>query len=299
MPVFVEEFFLKFIAPIYVVLILTEVIFSHFSHRKYYTFSDTLTNIGLSSINGLIDLSFRGFYLVVFYYCYEYRLFTWQNPFWYWASLLILQDLCFYFLHYAEHHIRIFWAVHVTHHSSEHFNLTVGFRSSVFEPLFRFIFFLPLIFLGFHGKDVILMYSITQVYGILIHTRYIHKAGLLEYILVTPSHHRVHHASNIQYLDKNMGMVFIFWDKMFGTFQAEENEEPIMFGLTHRISQKNFLYILFHEWGTMIANVNKSGLSWKYRFKYLFGQPGWSHDGSTKTSRELQREKKKNLLPKP
>ena len=107
--------------------------------------------------------------------------------------------------------------MHVTHHSSEYFNLTTGFRSSVFQPLYRFIYFIPLVFLGFQPADIVLMYSITQIYGILIHTKYVDKLGWLEKVLVTPSHHRVHHASNIEYLDKNIGMCLIIWDKLFAT----------------------------------------------------------------------------------
>src|ERR1700736_3017169 len=111
----------------------------------------------------------------------------------YWTVLLVTQDLLFYVLHYVDHYCRFFWALHVTHHSSQEFNLTVGFRSSVFQPLYRFIYFIPLSLFGFKGLDVMFVYSATQIFGILAHTKTIHKLGILEYILVTPSHHRVHH----------------------------------------------------------------------------------------------------------
>lgn len=290
-----EAAFLKFITPFYVVIILIEIIFSHFAGKKYYTFQDTIHNVLLSSINALIDVSFRVVYLYVFYEAYQYRLIDWENIILYWIALLILQDLFFYFLHLTEHYSRFFWAVHVTHHSSEHFNLTVGFRSSVFEPLYRFIFFLPLVFMGFRGEDIILMYAFTQVYGILIHTQHIGKLGFLEYILVTPSHHRVHHASNVIYLDKNMGMVFICWDKIFGTFETEKSQVPIKFGITHPVPKNNFLYVLFHEWFAIVKDLGNRQLKWKEKFLYIFGKPGWSHDGSRKDSEQLRKEM--NLKP--
>jgi sterol desaturase/sphingolipid hydroxylase (fatty acid hydroxylase superfamily) len=177
--------------------------------------------------------------------------------------------------------------VHVTHHSSEEFNLTVGFRSSVFQPLYRFIYFIPLSLLGFNGKDIMFMYSATQIYGILIHTQYINKMGFLEYFMSTPSHHRVHHGSNALYLDKNMGMVFIIWDKLFGTFQSEESFEKVRYGLTQNLDNHNPLNVVFHEWKAIIKDVlNAPGL--KNKLLYIFGPPGWSHDGSKKTSSELR-----------
>ena len=123
--------------------------------------------------------------------------------------------------------------MHVTHHSSEEFNLTTGFRSSVLQPLYRFIYFLPLVLLDLNHIDIVFMYSLTQIYGILVHTQYINKMPRwFETIFVSPSHHRVHHASNIRYLDRNMGMVLIIWDRLFGTFQAEIDEDPVKYGLT-------------------------------------------------------------------
>lgn len=288
-----EEQFLQIVSPIYLILIGLEILISRLGHHKYYSLRDTLYNIGFTLLNAFIDVSFRMIYVLIFLYFYQFRLFDWQNPYLYWMALLIFQDICFYFLHYVEHQSRFFWAVHVTHHSSEKFNLTVGFRSSVFEPLYRFVFFLPLIFLGFKAMDIILMYSITQVYGILIHTQFIGKLGWLEYILVTPSHHRVHHASNVPYLDKNMGMVFIIWDKIFGTFQAENASEPTRFGLTSSVEGKSFFYVLTHEWQGIWKDLTLKNLTWQARWNYIFGRPGWSHDGSRKTTKELQSEQRK------
>jgi sterol desaturase/sphingolipid hydroxylase (fatty acid hydroxylase superfamily) len=195
----------------------------------------------------------------------------------------------YYWLHRIDHYCRFFWAVHVTHHSSEQFNFTVGFRSSVFQPLYRFLYFVPIAWMGFMPLDILFIYSATQIWGILVHTRLIGNLGILEHILVTPSHHRVHHASNAIYLDRNMGMALIIWDKMFGTFQKELPEPEITYGLTKNLDSHHPLHVVFHEWKNIIKDVKKYK-SWKHKFMAVFGPPGWSPDGSSKTSKELRRE---------
>ncbi len=131
------------------------------------------------------------------------------------------------------------------------------------------------------------MYAATQIYGILIHTKTVGKLGFLEWFLSTPSHHRVHHASNVKYLDKNMGMVFIIWDRLFGTFQKEE--EAVVYGLTTNIGTYNPFTMVFHEWKAILKDLGTSP-SFKNKFMYIFGPPGWSHDGSRKTSNQLRKE---------
>jgi hypothetical protein len=133
------------------------------------------------------------------------------------------------------------------------------------------------------------MYSATQIYGILIHTTYINKLGFLEWFMSTPSHHRVHHASNALYLDKNMGMVFIIWDRLFGTFVAEDEKEKVRYGLTENLSSHHPANVVFHEWKNILADVKKSPRL-KDKWMYNFGPPGWSHDGSKKTSKQLRAE---------
>ncbi len=288
---FKDSFLLIISTPIYIILIGLEMGMSYFHEKKYYTLKDTITNVYLSALNGGIDLAFRVIYLAVLAACYEYKLLSIENAWVYWLALLLLEDFAFYWLHRFDHVVRFFWAVHVTHHSSQLFNLTVGFRSSVFQPLYRFIYFIPIAFLGFRPEDIMLMYSATQIYGILIHTKYINKLGLLEYFLATPSHHRVHHGSNPRYLDKNMGMVFIFWDKWFGTFQKELDHDPVQYGLTSNLRDYHPFNVVFHEWKQIVVDVvSAPGLYNKWM--YLFGPPGWSHDGSRKTSEQLRTEMK-------
>lgn len=290
MEMFRESFMILVTTPIYIILIGIEMVMSYFHNRHYYTAKDTMTNVYLSSLNFLLDILMRGFCLFVLDFFFRFHFTEIGNPVVYWVLLLILQDFAFYWEHRFDHTVRLFWAVHVTHHSSDHFNLTTGFRSSVFQPLYRYIYFIPLALFGFKSVDVMFMYSATQIYGILIHTQYINKLGFLEYFMATPSHHRVHHASNVKYLDKNMGMVFIIWDKLFGTFVPEDDSEPIEYGLTKKLEKPHHpANIVFHEWTNLLADL-KRPLPWKTKLAYIFNPPGWSHDGSSKTSKELQAE---------
>ena len=256
-----------------------------------YSFRDSLTNLYLTVSQMVVDaLTRRIPTYLAFNYLYQYRFFQIEDKIWYWFWIIVLQDFFFYWIHRTEHSIRFFWAVHVTHHSSEHFNLSVGFRSSVLEPLYRFIFYLPLPLLGFDALDIMLSFSITQIYGLLVHTQYIKRIPVWEWIFVTPAHHRVHHGSNVRYLDRNMGMCFIIWDKMFGTYQAELPEEPVQYGLVTKKDLKGPIKVIFHEFIDIGDDffVKHRNLPLSIRLKYVFAPPGWSHDGSTQTADELR-----------
>jgi sterol desaturase/sphingolipid hydroxylase (fatty acid hydroxylase superfamily) len=192
----------------------------------------------------------------------------------YWLALFILEDFFYYVLHYVDHHCRLFWAVHITHHSSQHFNFSTGFRASVFQPLYRMFYFAPIVLLGFQPADVLVMYAATQVVGVFVHHDSCGRLGLLEWIFVTPSHHRVHHGSNPEYLDKNIGMSLIVWDRMFGTFVEERPQEPVRYGLTKPVKSRGPLNIVVHEWKDIWHDV-KTARDWRERFGFVFGRPGW------------------------
>lgn len=287
-----ETWFLLLSVPLYTLLIGTEILLSNWQHKNYYSVKATLQNVYLTLVNAGLDVLLRSaFYLSVLMWTYQHHLTVIENPVTYWGLLFLLEDLAFYVEHRVDHYCRFFWAVHVTHHSSEEYNLTTGFRSSALQPVYRFVYFIPLTLLGFHPLDIVFMYAITQTYGILLHTQYIRKMpAWFEAVFVSPSHHRVHHASNVLYLDKNMGMCLIIWDKLFGTFQEELAEEPVRYGLTKNIEQPNHpFHLIFHEWSQIFRDVRRR-LPLGIKLKYIFMPPGWSHDGSTKTSRELQGE---------
>ncbi len=287
---FREALLIKLSIPIYTVVIGLEILYSYWHDKKYYSTKGLLSNIYLTVLNFSLDILVRGICLYVLWYFYEFKFYSVDktvSPFLYWSILLLVQDFMFYWLHRVDHYCRFFWAVHVTHHSSQEFNLTVGFRSSVFQPLYRFIYFIPLSLVGFNPLDVMFVYAATQIYGILIHTKTVGNLGFLEWFLSTPSHHRVHHASNVKYLDKNMGMVFIIWDKLFGTFAKED--EVVVYGLTTNINTYNPITMVFHEWLAIISDL-KTHTTFKNKLLYVFGPPGWSHDGSRKTASELRKE---------
>jgi sterol desaturase/sphingolipid hydroxylase (fatty acid hydroxylase superfamily) len=293
-----EQLLILFTTPLYILVIGIEVLLSHLHVRKYYSIKETLMNVYLCLLNGGIDLLFRAIYLVVLLWFYKFHILDFSfNPWIYWLLLFILEDVAFYVEHRVDHYCRFFWAVHVTHHSSEEFNLTTGFRSSVLQPIYRFVYFIPLVLLGFQPIDIVFMYSLTQIYGILVHTQYINKMpAWFEALFVSPSHHRVHHASNIRYLDKNMGMVLIIWDRWFGTFQQELADDPIKYGLTKQLDHPHHpTKIIFHEWINLGRDIKKN-VSLITKLKYLFMPPGWSHDGSTKTAKQLRKELLQNNI---
>ena len=264
---------------LYFILIGLEIIISNYYQlRIVYTWRETVTNFIISILNGLFDLLIRSGYIIVLLILYRYRLTDLQQGIFYWVILFILVDFLLYWMHRLEHQSRFFWAAHVTHHSGEHMNLTVGVRASLMRPLYDFLFFIPLSVIGFRPLDIMLIYSVIQIWAVMQHTEIVRKLGWFEYLIVTPSHHRVHHGSNEKYLDKNMGMVLIIWDKIFGTFQQElkdEEYEPIRYGLTKAVDRKNFVSILFGEWIDIMRDVCKKDIGWYERWKYVFGPPGW------------------------
>lgn len=271
------------------ILVAIESIASVIQDRKFYTIKDTLYNFYLMALNTGLAFLMLGISIRVLDFFYNYSLPVHLNPYLYWIALFIILDLAYYVLHVVDHYSRFFWAAHVTHHSSELFNLTTGFRSSVLQPLYRFIYFIPLALLGFKPIDILFVHAISQTWGVFVHTRFVGKLpAWIEYIFVTPTHHRVHHASNIPYLDKNMGMMLIIWDRIFGTFQEEIEGEEIRYGLTHEIDNLNPITVVDHEWVSLWQDMKKTK-KWSEKLKYIFYPPGWSHDGSTMTSNQLRK----------
>ena len=273
-----------------VLLTVTEMALNYWENRKFYEKRDTLTNIYLTILAFILNIAVKGMTFFILDYAWQFRLFEIKNVIAYWVILVVVQDFLYWVLHYTGHYCRLFWAMHVTHHSSEHFNLTTGFRSTVFEPLYRVFFYLPLAFMGFNALDILYAYLLTQLYGNIVHTQYqVKLPKWYGWIFVTPSHHRVHHASNIPYLDKNMGMMFIIWDRIFGTFREENLPEPIRYGLTKQPEDLGPVNILFHEWKALLQDA-KQAPDFKTKLKYFLNSPGWSHDGHTQTARVMQRE---------
>jgi sterol desaturase/sphingolipid hydroxylase (fatty acid hydroxylase superfamily) len=268
--------------PTYLFFILLELYLSHREHRHLYNFKESLNSLLLGAGGLGFDVLMKGVSFFVLNGL-AHRSGLW--PFWQrhaalaWVGVFVAQDFCFYWLHRAEHYCRVLWAVHSNHHSAEHFNFTVALRSSMMQPLYRYLFFAPAALLGFDAPHILFIYAVNQTYQFFLHTETVRRLGFLETFLVTPSHHRVHHASNAVYLDKNMGQVLILWDKLFGTFAPENAAEPTRYGLTHPLPTQRFADVAFDEWRHLWRDVRRPGLTWRQRLAYALGAPGWSHDG--------------------
>lgn len=287
-----ESWLLLISIPVYIVFITSEIRYGKKHKLNNYHFKDSLISLWMGLVGACLDLALKFVTLNVLDWCNAHA-FTKPDLLTYypvaaWFLVFVGQDFCFYWLHRSEHYSRVLWAVHSNHHSSEKYNYLVALRSSVLQPFYRFIFYIPVAFLGFDGLTIMFMYAVNQFYQFFLHTETIGKMpAWYEAIFVTPSHHRVHHASNIKYLDKNMGQVLIIWDKLFGTFQKEE-EAPV-YGLTSNLGTFHPVRTIFYEWGKIAKDLKKPGPI-SQRINYLVKAPGWSHDGSTKTSEQLRRE---------
>ncbi len=287
-----EQWLLVITLPVYILFIVSEIYIGRKKGLDNYHFKDSLISIWLGLVGAALDYTLRFVTLGVLDWCNAHAIVKPDLLTYYpvaaWVVVFLAQDFCFYWLHRSEHYSRVLWAVHSNHHSSEKYNFTVALRSSTLQPLYRFLFYIPVAFLGFDGLTIMFMYAVNQFYQFFLHTEVIgFMPKWYEAIFVTPSHHRVHHASNVKYLDKNMGQVLIIWDKLFGTFE-KETESP-KYGLTTNLGTFHPLKVIFSEWQKIIKDLGKPG-PLTQRFKYLFKAPGWSHDGSSKTSDELRKE---------
>jgi sterol desaturase/sphingolipid hydroxylase (fatty acid hydroxylase superfamily) len=217
------------------------------------------------------------------------------DPLWWsWLILLVAEDLCFYWFHRMHHGVRLLWTAHVNHHSSQHFNLSTGFRQTVLTTLTSAVFWAPLALLGYPPWMILVAQTWSQIYQFGLHTEAIGRLGPLEWIMNTPSHHRVHHGTNVQYLDRNHGGIFILWDRLFGTFEPER--ERVVFGLTNNIDTFHPLRILFHEVIAMVRDVRRAP-TLRAKLGHVLAPPGWSHDGSSRTARELRKTRQPEHVP--
>ena len=277
--------------PLFLVSVLIEWWLStspRFMSVRGYALKDSAASIAMGLGYLVIALGAKAVMLSVFLAVYEHRLFDLPSDAW-WAWLLLIpcEDLCYYVYHRAGHEIRFMWAAHVNHHSSTRYNLSTALRQPWTAPVFAWIFWLPLPWLGFHPLMVLAAQSVSLVYQFWIHTELVGRLGPLELFLNTPSHHRVHHGRDGRYLDRNHGGIFIVWDRLFGTFQAEDDRPD--YGLTKNIGSYNPLVIAFHEWGALLRDV-ATAKTWRGRLGYIFLSPGWREDGTGKTSRVLRAE---------
>jgi sterol desaturase/sphingolipid hydroxylase (fatty acid hydroxylase superfamily) len=236
-------------------------------------FASSSIAMGRQLIN-LVPISLIG---PVFAIAWTHRIHTVElGAWWSFALLLIGQEFCYYWLHRASHHVRWFWATHAVHHSPNDYTFAAAYRLGWTSKLSgEAIFNVPLVWLGFRPEIVAATLLFSLLYQFWLHTELVRKLGWLEWVLNTPSHHRVHHATNQDYLDRNFGGTLIVFDRLFGTFVAERSDTPCRYGLVKRLSSYNPGYIALHEWLAMARDIRQAK-TWRERWCYAFGPPGWS-----------------------
>jgi sterol desaturase/sphingolipid hydroxylase (fatty acid hydroxylase superfamily) len=258
-------------APIMFALVLLEYLISHYQNRKVYDGKDFLAASTIGIVNVIINAAIKfGLFAVILVF---YNLVPWYIPHTWWSYVLcfIAIDFCRYWAHKISHEQLFWWATHVTHHSSTMYNFSVSFRLSWVQSI-KIIFFIPVALLGFDPVVFFICNQIAVLYQFWIHTEMINKLHpVFEYIFVTPSHHRVHHGTNPQYIDKNYGSSLIIWDRLFGTFEPER-ERPT-YGITEPVNSYNPVYLVFHVY-IDIYKALKQTKSFKEGWNLLFGSPG-------------------------
>jgi sterol desaturase/sphingolipid hydroxylase (fatty acid hydroxylase superfamily) len=261
--------------PIIIALILGEAIYSNAKGLNFYKLNDTLGSYGLLVGNVVISLLTKSSFLLFNIYLYQFRLFTindLMNVFFVVVLTFVAIDFIYYWFHRCSHRIKFLWAMHMNHHSSEEMNFVVSLRQAWFAPFAKVIFFMPLPLIGFDPLITVVVGIASTFWGVIGHTQWINKLGPFEYIFVTPSHHRVHHGSNDQYIDKNFGNLLIIWDKFFGTFEPEN--EKVIYGIKENVKTFNPIKITFMLWIKMYKD-SKSAVGFKEKFLSFFGTLEW------------------------
>ncbi len=252
-----------------------------------YKSGDAWASIGMGVGSAIINLGVKTSVFVVFTLIYEWSPIKLGGEWWVWILLFFADDFTFYLHHRSCHEIRLFWAAHVNHHSSQQYNLAIALRQSWGELFHKYIWYLWLP-LFFHPVMILTMMAISLIYQFWLHTETINRLpGPIEFFFNTPSHHRVHHGSNIRYLDRNHAGILIIWDRMLGTFTPERDEEKVIYGITTNINTNNPFKIATHDYIKMVQDVRKAP-GFRNKLGYIFGPPGWSHDGSTQTAKQMR-----------
>ena len=259
--------FLLWAVPIFLFLILIEIIYGHFRNNQTYNLMDTISSLSSGTTNMLKDI--LGLTIIIISYPYilsKLALFELESTFWIYFIAFICVDFSSYWNHRLNHKINVFWNIHVIHHSSEEFNLACALRQTISNILgYYALFLIPAAIVGIPHEVISLLLPLHLFGQFWYHTRHIGKLGILEYIFVTPSQHRVHHAINPIYIDKNLAAIFCIWDRWFGTFQEELEEEPPVYGVLKPVRTWNPIIINFtHLWGLILDFKRTS--SWKEKF---------------------------------
>jgi len=264
---------LDWVGVVFLIAIISESIWDIVVKRQR-RLGETLANTAIALGNALLDRTVFGLVFVLGVVASEsLAIASIPVTWWSWVLALLAADFTYYWMHRCEHKVRLLWAYHSVHHSSPEFNLTTSLRLAWVEGLFEWVFFLPMILIGFDAVQTIAALVIVVVYQTWIHCEKIGKLGWLDRVFNTPSVHRVHHASNTGYIDRNFGGILIIWDRLFGTYQPEEQE--IVYGITKPVGSMNPLVINFHEYWQIAKDVWNAG-SFRAAMGYVLREPGWS-----------------------
>ena len=292
--------------PGFILLIVAEFFLyykkKHTTDKAFYKDAAASLELGIGST--LIDLAMKAIAIGYLLWFYQFRIFTtlgpesssdllswqWHKTHWYvWVLLFFLQDFIFYWYHRLAHEIRILWAAHVNHHSSEYMHYSTALRQSWLELLFKDAFYIPLAIIGFHPIMIITMHQFNLIYQFLPHTESVKRLPKwFEFFFNAPAHHRVHHSSEVRYLDKNYAGILIIWDRIFGTFKEEDENAFPIYGITTNIHTNNLFKITFHEVLNIWNDVKKAP-TLRTKLNYIIQSPGWSHTGNDQRAKTLQR----------
>jgi len=273
--------------PVYILFIGLELFLNARQNLHLYNVKDSFASLAMGIGSVVIGVLTKTLFFLLFTFVYQFKIFNFSMDWVMWIVLFFADDLTFYWHHRLSHQIRILWAAHIHHHSSQCFNFTTALRQSWGEPFYKFFFWTWLPLIGFSPISVLVMHSISLIYQFFLHTETVKSLGFIGFFFNTPSHHRVHHATQVKYLDKNHAGILIIWDKIFETFEYEDKNEHPNYGITVNIETYNPLEIATHELKNIWTDVNSTS-SIKNKFKYIFYPPGWRHDGELTTSKHLQ-----------
>jgi sterol desaturase/sphingolipid hydroxylase (fatty acid hydroxylase superfamily) len=281
---------IAYAVPVFVLTIMAEAAIARRRGRAAYELRDTaasmLLGLGNLAVGTLSGIALFGIYGAI----YRYRLVTLPDSVVALAAAFVAYDFCYYWSHRWSHQVRLGWASHRVHHSSQHFNLAAALRQSWIDlpTLLAWLPFLPLPLLGFSPPVIFFVGGLSLIYSYFQHTEHVSKLpAVVEYIFATPSHHRVHHAINPRYLDMNYGNTFIIWDRLFGTFTPEASDAPCRYGMVHNVASFNPAVIALGELAAIAQDIWRAP-GWRSRAAYVFGPPGYSHDGTRQTARGVK-----------
>ncbi len=276
--------------PIFLLVVGVEFYYDKLKHLGLYSAKDLAASLGMLLITGVVEFIPKVAAFIAFYFLHDISPLrdVIERQWWAWLLLVFMDDFAYYWFHRMNHEVRLFWAGHVSHHSSQYMNFGTALRQGAGERVHKYLFWLWIPILGFDPIMLFVVMSINLIFQFWIHTEWIDRFPVwVEFLFNTPSHHRVHHGSNIRYLDRNHGGMLIIWDRLFGTFVDELPAEPVVYGLTKNLNSDQLLHVAGHEYLSMWRDVGRA-TRWSDKLRYILLAPGWSHDGPDLRAKTLR-----------